>query len=327
MFWLTCPADMTRSGRPAPARYTSTRGGTGGPTTQFGTTSTRPSRSTPPASTSSRSCREQARNDPSSWRFTSRSSGPERPLADPTKRQRDVVHQVPDPGDSEVLERRHQPEPADAHQVPGVRDVRAEGFDRPPQGVDVHGVDQHRPSLEQVCRDRPAVAEQVVVPDLAELQVADDPGRRRDGSPRRRGQHEDVVAAGAECLDGLPAAELVAADHVGRIEVGHDQDLHAATPGRRSRRVSGNGRLLDQDVRQLLGEEGHPVRLGGRPRVLARPGRRGGEGRLDPRHDRVEVEVAGRPSPRRGGPGVPGRSRRRGPPRSRRRTLRGSAAP
>ena len=43
--------------------------------------------------------------------------------------------------------------------------------------------------------------------------------------------HSEIVqGAGAEGVDDLPAAQLVAADHVGRVQVREGQDFHAALP-------------------------------------------------------------------------------------------------
>ncbi len=50
-----------------------------------------------------------------------------------------------------------------------------------------------------------------------------------DRSPERGGQDANVVAAGPQILDHLPAAHLVAAQGVGRIEVADHQNFQAAT--------------------------------------------------------------------------------------------------
>ena len=161
---------------------------------------------------------------------------PDGPPARPAELHRDVVHQVPDPGEPQMLERRHQPEPADAHQVPHIRDVRAELLDRSRQDVDVVGADDGRLGFREAVGNVVAPVDDVAVavPDLGQAERAADMGLGRHGGPRGDRQHEDVVAAGAEGVDGLPAAELVAADDVGRVQVREDQDLHAATPRRRA---------------------------------------------------------------------------------------------
>ena len=186
-----------------------------------------------------------------------------------------------------MLNPRHQAQATDANQVPDVSDVGLKRLDRSPQGVDIDRIDQHRLSLEQVSRHRPTPVEQVVVPDIAQLKVADNMGHPGRRGPGCRGQDQDVVPSLAEGIDHLLAPQLIPADHVGRVEVRDDQDLHRGVTLN-----SSTGGFLYQDLGQLFRQEGHPVRLGGGPR--AGLGSRGdpAQGRFDLGNLRPEVEVA-----------------------------------
>ena len=149
-------------------------------------------------------------------------------------------------------------------------------------------------------------------------------GGRLDGGPRGRRQHADVVAAGEERVDDLPAAKFVTADGVGRVQVAEDQDLHAA--------VSAPAARADQalvDVQELRARD-PVVELP----LDARAGLAGPSGRPGPARSRAGgAGRSGRRGRRRGT-----RSRRRGrtrasprparrPPASRRPSTPGAAGP
>src|SRR5262249_28028371 len=131
----------------------------------------------------------------------------------------DVVHQVPDPGYAEVLQAGHQAQAADPGDVPQVHDVGRELLQLLQQHVDVEGADPVRFGLVQGARDRGAVVKDRLAPDVDQAHGPPDVGRRLDGSPRCRGQYEDLMAARPEGVHGLSAAQLVAADDVRGIEV------------------------------------------------------------------------------------------------------------
>ena len=108
---------------------------------------------------------------------------------------------------------------AQAAEIPDVLDIRLVVRD----GLAEHAVIVPL-QQEQLVRGQPGMTEKAVDP-----QPAGDPALGRFvADAMGRGQDAHVVAARAQLLDDLPAAFLVAADDVRRIEIGDDKNFHDA---------------------------------------------------------------------------------------------------
>lgn len=166
---------------------------------------------------------------PAELPFNLASQGRNNSVLDLTERRGHLVHQVPDPGHPKVVKRGHQPEPADSGQHPDVGDVGLEVVELGQEGMNIEGVDPMRLGFVEELGHQGAPSHVVIDPHVGQPERPVDVGRAGDRRSRRGGQDAHFVASGPQVLDDLPAAHLVAAQGVGRIEVADHQDFHAAT--------------------------------------------------------------------------------------------------